>query len=226
MTTMRATPRPGWLVPAGLIALSVVPALAGAARVLELARGAVITAANARFFDMPAPVVLHIAAVIPFSVLGALQCSSGVRARHPAWHRTAGKWVMACGVIAALTGLWMTVVYPWPRGDGVVLYAERLVVGVAMLWCLLMAIDAIRRRAFGVHGEWMIRAYAIGMGAGTQVLTHLPYFVLVGRPDETVRAVLMGAGWVINVLVAEWIIRRARGTHRMPTAHARGATVA
>ncbi|MCC7054284.1 MAG: DUF2306 domain-containing protein [Gemmatimonadaceae bacterium] len=205
---MRAAPRSGWLVPAGLIALGVVPALAGAARVLELVRGAVVTAANARFFDMPEPVVLHITAVIPFSVLGALQVSPALRARHPRWHRGAGQGVLACGFIAALTGLWMTLTYPWPRGDGVVLYVERLVVGIAMLGCLLLATGAIRRRAFAVHGEWMIRAYAIGMGAGTQVLTHLPYFVLVGRPDETGRAVLMGAGWAINVVVAEWIIRR------------------
>jgi hypothetical protein len=46
------------------------------------------------------------------------------------------------------------------------------------------------------------------MGAGTQVLTHLPWFLLVGQPRETARAVLMGAGWIINLVVAEWIIRR------------------
>jgi hypothetical protein len=54
----------------------------------------------------------------------------------------------------------------------------------------------------------MMRAYAIGLGAGTQVLTHLPWFILVGKPGESSRAVLMGAGWVINLFVAEWIIRK------------------
>lgn len=49
------------------------------------------------------------------------------------------------------------------------------------------------------------------MGAGTQVLTHVPYFALVGTPDEGLRAVLMGAGWVINLIVAESIIRRGNG---------------
>jgi Predicted membrane protein (DUF2306) len=56
----------------------------------------------------------------------------------------------------------------------------------------------------------MTRAYAIGLGAGTQVVTHLPWFVFVGKPDESTRAMLMGAGWVINLAVAEWIIRRRR----------------
>jgi hypothetical protein len=55
----------------------------------------------------------------------------------------------------------------------------------------------------------MTRAYAIGLGAGTQVLTHLPWFVLVeGKPGEIPRAVMMGAGWAINIVVAEWIVRK------------------
>lgn len=60
----------------------------------------------------------------------------------------------------------------------------------------------------------MTRAYAIGLGAGTQALTHLPWFLFVGsKPGELPRGLLMGAGWVINITVAEWIIRTpvARG---------------
>ena len=208
MAATKAWRRSDWGIPAGLIALSVVPALAGTARLAELARGAVITAANARFFAMPLPVVLHILAVIPFSILGALQFAPAFRQRHRGWHRAAGRPLAVCGLITALTGLWMTQYYAWPAGDGVALYVIRLIFGTAMLASMVMAIDAIRRRDFAVHGRWMMRAYAIAMGAGTQVLTHLPYFLLVGKPDESSRAVLMGAGWVINVIVAEWIIRR------------------
>lgn len=205
-TRRRAT---DWRLPAGLIALSIVPALAGTVRLTELARGAAITVANARFFAMPVPVVLHLVTVIPFSILGALQFAPSFRRRHPTWHRAAGRVLLVCGFVAAVTALWMTLVYPWPPGDGEALYLERLVFGTAMLVSLLMAIDAIRRRKFAVHGEWMIRAYAIGMGAGTQVLTHLPYYMIVGsKPDESSRAVLMGAAWVINLAVAECIIRR------------------
>ena len=54
----------------------------------------------------------------------------------------------------------------------------------------------------------MMRRYASGMGAGTQVLTYLPGFIFIGTPDESSTAVLMGAGWTIIVAVAEWIIRR------------------
>ena len=77
-----------------------------------------------------------------------------------------------------------------------------------MFASIVLGIDAVaRRRDLQAHGAWMIRAYAIGLGAGTQVLTHLPWFILVGKPGESARTVLMGAGWVINVIVAEWAIR-------------------
>ena len=35
-----------------------------------------------------------------------------------------------------------------------------------------------------------------------------PGFLLVDETDVLSRALLMGAGWVINLAVAEWIIRR------------------
>lgn len=199
--------RRDWTVPVLLVLLSLVPAVAGTARLAELAGGGPVTAANARFFALPFPVVLHILVVIPFSILGAFQFSTAIRRRWSGWHRAAGRVLVICGLVAALTGLWMAHFYPWPTGDGQALYLLRLVFGSGMTVSIVLSLGAIRRRDFTAHGHWMLRAYAIGVGAGTQVLTHLPWFVLVGRPDEATRAVLMGAGWVINLAVAEWVIR-------------------
>jgi uncharacterized membrane protein len=205
---MKST-RSDWLIPVGLIVLSMVPAIAGTVRVAELASGAEVTRENARFFASPLPVLLHIPAAIVYSILGAFQFSPGFRRRHRKWHRAAGKILVPCGLVVALSGLWMAHFYAWPAGDGMAVYVERLVFGSAMLASIVLALDAIRRRDFTSHGNWMIRAYAIGLGAGTQVLTHLPWFLLAeGKPGELGRGVMMGAGWVINVMVAELIIRR------------------
>lgn len=219
MTTSR---RPDWLIPVGLMLLSLVPAVAGSARLGQLAGGAEITAANERFFRMPLPVVLHILTAIPYSLVGAWQFAPGFRRRSRGWHRAAGRVLVPLGVAVALSGLWMTLSYPWPAGDGVLVYVERLVFGSAMLASLVLGLAAIRRRDFAAHGAWMIRAYAIGLGAGTQVLTHLPWFILAeGRPGELSRGVMMGAGWIINVVVAEWAIRRGRSGAARPAAPAR-----
>lgn len=51
--------------------------------------------------------------------------------------------------------------YPWPTGDGEIVYGLRVLFGVAMLLAIVMALRAIRRRDFSAHGAWMIRGYAI-----------------------------------------------------------------
>ena len=196
-----------WRVPAALIALSLVPAIAGTARLAQLLGGATVTPENTRFFDSPLPVVLHVRAVIPYSILGALQFAPSLRQRNREWHRAVGKVLGVCGMVAALSGLWMAHFYPWPAGDGVGVYVERLVAGSAMIAFLVLGVRAAMRRDFDAHGAWMTRAYALGVGAGTQALTHLPYFLIVGTPDETARTVLMGGAWAINALVAELVIR-------------------
>ena len=223
---MNRTTRYDWLIPAGLVALSVVPVVVGTVRLVELASGAPITPANERFFAAPLPVVAHILAVIPYSIVGAFQFAPGFRRRHRGWHRMAGRVLAPLGLIAALTGLWMAHFYPWPPGDGQALYVIRLVFGVAMAASILLALGALRRRDYSAHGAWMMRGYAIGLGAGTQVFTHLPWFLLVGKPGVTGRAVMMGAGWVINVMVAEYIIRRGRARARSTDDRPRGGVVA
>ena len=90
-----------------------------------------------------------------------------------------------------------------------------IILGSAMAVSIVLALLAIRRRDFVAHGAWMIRGYAIGLGAGTQVLTHLPWFMFAdSKPGEFPRALMMGAGWGMNVMLAEWIIRRARTRER------------
>src|SRR5262245_47583157 len=113
------TTRTDWLVPAALIALSLVPALAGTARVAGLLGGAPVTPENARFFAMPLPVLIHIPAAIIYSIVGAFQFSPGFRRRNRKWHRGAGKLLLLCGTLVALSGLWMAHFYAWPKYDGV-----------------------------------------------------------------------------------------------------------
>ncbi len=196
-----------WVV-AGLILLSLIPLAGGAHRLSQLAGGAAITPANARFFAAPVPVVLHLVSVSLYAILGAFQFVPGLRRRRHAWHRIAGWILIPCGLIVALSGLWMTLFYPWPVGDGAILYGLRLVFGSAMLLAILLGVAAIGRRDFAAHGDWMLRGYAIGMGAGAQALALMAGEMIAGPPSELRRALLMGAGWVISLAVAEWVIRR------------------
>ncbi|MDA2814998.1 DUF2306 domain-containing protein [Nocardiopsis sp. RSe5-2] len=203
-----ASPTREWAVPVLLVLLSAVPVIAGAFRVGELAAGAPVTAENARFFAAPVPLVLHIVAAIPYCLLGAFQFVPRLRRRR--WHRVSGRLLVPLGLTAALTGVWMTLLYDVPAIDTGPVAAIRLVVGAAMAVFIVLGVLAVRRGDIARHSAWMIRAYALGQGAGTQVFTHLPWMLAGAEFDQPARTLAMGAGWAVNAVVAEWAIRRMR----------------
>jgi hypothetical protein len=213
---MTPSSRSDWLIPTALLGLGLVPMAAGSLRLLQLGASAQITADNARFIAAPWPAVLHIVGATLFCVTGAFQFAPGLRRRKSRWHRAAGRWLVACGLVAALSGLWMNQFYP-PSAvppasfDGPMVYALRLLAGSGMALSLCLGLAAVLRRDLPSHHAWMMRGYALALGAGTQVLTHLPWFVFPGIQGELARTLFMAAGWVINLAVAEWLISRQRG---------------
>jgi len=214
MTTARAAERPArnrsWLVPAALIALSAIPLTAGALRVVQLAGGPGM-APDVRFKAFPALVVVHVVAAAVYAVLGAFQFARQFRRRHRTWHRRAGRILIVGGLLVAFSALTMTLVYAQKPGTGDVLYVTRLVVGSAMAACLILGFSAARRRDFAVHRAWMMRAYALGLGAGTQIATVGFGKALFGT-GVLPRDLQMLAGWAVNLAVAELVIRRSRRT--------------
>ena len=76
---------------------------------------------------------------------------------------------------------------------------------------ICLAVLAIRRRDLARHEAWMIRAYALAQGAGTQAVLMLPPTLVLGEVTHLTRDVLMVLAWALNVVVAEWLIRRGSG---------------
>jgi hypothetical protein len=200
------------MVPAGLLLLTIIPSLGGAARVADLASDPVVTEANARFVTQPLPVLVHIVCATLYGVLGAFQFVPILRRR--SWHRRAGRVIAVAGLGVALTGLWMTAFYDLPDKDTAVVNGVRYVVGVAMAVSIVLGVRAALRRDLVSHPAWMMRAYALAMGAGTQALLLGPYMLLVDVPAPVPVTVLMTAAWVINAAVAEWVIWRRRPARR------------
>lgn len=198
----------GWPIAAGLLALCFIPVTAGVIRLLSLAAGGPETLANARFFANPLPVQLHIVCASLFCTVGAFQFWPGFSSRFARWHRMAGRLLAPADIVAGLSGLWMNQFYPYGPNDGLLLYFFRLLFGACMVLAMILGVAAIVRRDLARHRAWMMRAYAIGLGAGTQAATQLPWILLIGVPSALPRALLMGAGWVLNLAVAEWLIRR------------------
>jgi hypothetical protein len=199
-----------WLIPAGLIALAFIPVVAGTVRLVSLAGSPEVTPDNLRFVTSPTPVVLHIIAVTIYCVVGAFQFSPGIRRNHPRWHRLAGRVLVPTGLVAALSGIWMAMTYAIVPADNALLHSFRVLAGSGMAVSLVLGYIAIRRWKVEVHQAWMRRAYAIGQGAGTQALILILPTTILGVLDDMTRALLMGAAWLINLGVAEWLIWRRR----------------
>ncbi len=216
---MSRTRRTDGPVVLGLIALALIPVLAGAVRLGMLAMGGPRTEESARFFEAPLPVVVHIICATVFSLLGAFQFAPDFRRRRPGWHRAAGRVLVIAAFGTALSGLWMAGSYAIVPADSSLLHRLRLLFGWAMVWATASGLVAIHGGHVAAHQAWMRRAYAIGLGAGTQALLLGPAILLFGEPDGTGRALMMGAGWVLNLAVAEWLIRSAP-MHRHGRAHA------
>jgi uncharacterized membrane protein len=210
-----------WRVPAALVALGLVPVIAGSLRLVELSGGTGAMPSDARYTASPLPVVIHIVCGTVFAVLGAFQFSPHLRRRRPGWHRGAGRVLVVAGLGVALSALWLNQFFPRAGAAREVLYPLRVVFGVAMVLTIVLGFVAARRRDIAAHRAWMIRSYAIGLVAGTQVLT-LGFGELVLGTGDLATALLMGAAWAINLAVAERQIRR-RPRGRTPAAPVRTA---
>jgi uncharacterized membrane protein len=196
-----------WPVPAGLLALSAVPLTAGTLRLIQVAGGPDLLPADDRFGGFPGAVVVHILGAFVFALVGIFQFVPRIRRNHRAWHRRAGRVVAVAGLAVAGSALWLTLFYEPQPGTGDLLYVLRLGFVAAMTTSLGLGFSAIRRRDIAAHRAWMIRAYALGLGAGTQVFTEGFGEAIFGT-GEVRGDLYKGAAWVINLAVAEWIIRR------------------
>lgn len=232
MTTEAATPSAGparsgraagW-VPFALIALVLLPTVFGSLRLVELAGGPQLMPTEPRFTSSPLPVAVHIVSAVTYAVLGAFQFSTTLRRRRPRWHRAAGRVLVVLGLAVALSALWMALFYPRQPGTGALAHLFRLAFASGMAASIVLGLTAIRRRDIARHRAWMTRAYALALGAGTQVVTKGIGPALFGTSALTLDLSL-GAAWVINLAVAEHLIRRPARRRSIEAAGRAAATV-
>lgn len=201
-----------WPVPLALVGLSLVPVVAGALRLTDLSTGSTLMPPDAHHPDLPLALIVHIVSATAYSLGGAFQFSAGFRRTRPGWHRVAGRLLVPLGLAVACSALWMTVVYPTEVHTGPVLFWSRLLFGLGMILCLVLGLLAIRDKDIRAHRAWMVRAYALGLGAGTQVVTIGLGQAAFGT-GMTATDAATAAGWAINICVAEAVVRLPRA-HR------------
>lgn len=213
----RSTRSPGW-APFALLAVVLVPAVAGSLRLVELGGGPHLMPPDARLTGSPIPLAVHIVSALLLAGFGAFQLSASFRRRRPRWHRVAGRVLVVVGLAVAASALWLTLLLPRQPGTGELAFLLRLAFGTGLVVALVLGVAAIRRGDVPRHRGWMTRAYALALGAGTQVVTEGVGLAVFG-PQVPTRDVALGVAWVLNLAIAEVVIRRGA---RVPVARAGG----
>ncbi|HEX7918336.1 MAG TPA: DUF2306 domain-containing protein [Gemmatimonadales bacterium] len=194
------TMRTAWVVMAflGLI----VVAFAVQTILVPAARSEVAMAMFARF---PLRAVLHMVSGMVMLVAGALNLDPGLRLRHRVMHRWMGRAYVAAVVVGGSAAL---LAAPYSYG-GMITHLGFGALGILSITTTLLGLSAILKGDVRAHKGWMIRSYALTLGA-VMLRIYLPVSLVAGARFEEAYQVISWACWVPNLLVAEfWFVPRA-----------------
>ena len=158
-----------------------------------------------RYYAHPYLTLVHVVTGFLFMTIGPIQFWPAVRNRWIALHRTCGWIWMFAALINAVSALLF--VGRLPVFGHLSASAGVVVGGSTFLVCLAQGFRSIRRRDITRHREWMIRAFAIGLGISTfRVLIPLLIMPPINATFDEAWDTVAWLGFVINLGVAEvWI---------------------
>ncbi|TGJ86707.1 hypothetical protein E0Z10_g2041 [Xylaria hypoxylon] len=110
-------------------------------------------------------IILHLASILPASILVCIQFVPIVRRKAIILHRLNGYIVIILSVVS-IGGVF--VILPRSFGGGFAVQATGGVLAASFLWALLMAYTKIKRLRIDEHRAWMLRAWFWGGSVITQ----------------------------------------------------------
>ncbi len=159
------------------------------------------------FARYPLLTFVHILPGLLFMVLGPIQFSSTLRARHLQWHRWSGRVYLICGLVIGVSALLMSIAMP--SIGGLNQAAATTLFALFFLFALGKAYWHVMRRHIARHREWMIRAFAIGLAVAT-IRPIIGLFFATSRFSGLTPYEFFGTafwiGFVLHLMAAEvWI---------------------
>jgi uncharacterized membrane protein len=159
------------------------------------------------FAQYPILTLIHIVPGLLFMILGPLQFSSTIRARHLRWHRFSGRVFVICGLVIGISALVMS--FGMPAIGGANQAAATTLFGTFFLFALCKAFWHVRRHEIALHREWMIRAFAVGLAVATIRPIIGLFFAtsrLSGLTPHEFFGIAFWIGFVLQLIAAEaWI---------------------
>ena len=157
--------------------------------------------------------LVHILPGALFLVLGAFQFIAGVRENICRFHRWSGRVLVVCGLVIGVSALVMS--YTMNIG-GPNETAATTLYAIVFLVCLIKAYRYIRRKQVARHREWMIRAYAVGLGVATTRPIVGAFFAFRRLTPHEFFGIAFWLGFTTTLLAARgWIDYTQTSRHRL-----------
>lgn len=174
---------------------------------------------NARYFELPAAILVHGASGIVFFFSLPTQFSTRLRVTRPKMHRVMGRLAVVSACVMAVSGVWMHLVFS-PANLGA-RFISLVIVAIAICISFSIAIVFAMKKNITAHKIWMTRAVAVTLAVVTPLFLEviLSLFIDVASPvGEIAISVLHDydrlIGLALNVLVVEVCMSKKQGYAR------------
>lgn len=152
----------------------------------------------------PLAALLHFLGGGAALALGPWQFLSGVRRRWYSLHRWMGRFYGIAILVGGGAGLILATV----AQGGIISRLGFGALAVSWLSTLALAVWHARRREIAAHRRWMVRNFSLTLAAVT-LRFYIPGTVMAGIEFEKAYVFIAWLCWVPNLVVAEWMVRRA-----------------
>jgi uncharacterized membrane protein len=194
------------VVPAALLFGTLLTIILALVQVVQIPLGA-LPEDSRRLSATPVWHFMHALGGATFGILGPIQFGRVLMHKYGRLHRVIGRVFVAAGAMISLSSL--SLLWHFPDTYSVAMSSGRLLFGITLGVALVMAMQSLRKRDLARHRNWMIRAYAIGIGATAVTMVFFPIYVITGAPPMglTADVVFLGS-WAACVVFAEGLVRR------------------
>ncbi|RBQ04648.1 DUF2306 domain-containing protein [Pedobacter miscanthi] len=148
---------------------------------------------------------VHVYSAIFVLLAGFTQFSHKILAQSPKIHRCLGYlYVGFVLLLASPSGIFIG----WFANGGLVAKTSFIILGVLWFWFTLKALLLILKGKILAHKKFMYRSFALAASAITLRLWKVILVYLFHPAPMDVYQIIAWLGWIPNLLIAEWLIKK------------------
>jgi hypothetical protein len=156
-----------------------------------------------RYSQYPYMTFFHVVPGSLFMLLGLLQFTPQIRGKYPEFHRLCGKIFIVTGIISLIVAFLIVAKFPLGGMNEIV---PTILFGLIFAYCVFRAYWYARKKRFGLHREWVIRTFGLGLGISSIRIFFFALQHLFGLSDYENIGISFWLGFSINLMIAEvWI---------------------